>query len=281
MIKAVFADIDYTLTDSNRNISEITVNSIKRCANKGIEIILTSGRSRMEMMNRQKEIGASHYIISSNGADVYDIKKQKEIFSENLEKDDIKRLLQYSIEKDYQIRFIYEDKFITNKIVFPDEKHKVVSLDEIKQIIENKKIVQCVICDRDLERQKNLKNYVENNFTKLEIVNESKRLTDSNAKPTKIYYCDITLKDISKGKSILKICEYLKIKPEEIITIGDSENDLSMFEVTPNSVAMGNAVEEVKNKANYVTLSNDDNGVAEVLNRLQKLYVNIKVLNSL
>ena len=268
MIKAVFADIDYTLTDSNRNISDVTVNSIKRCVNKGVKVILTSGRSRMEMISRQKEIGASHYIISSNGADVYDIEKQKEIFSENLRKDDIKRLLQYSIENDYQIRFIYEDKFITNKIVFPDEKHKVVSLDEIKETIENKKIVQCVICDRDLERQKILKNYVENNFSKLEIVNESKRLTDPNAKPTKIYYCDITLKGISKGKSILKICEYLKIKPQEIITIGDSENDLSMFEVTPNSVAMGNAVKEVKNKADYVTLSNDDNGVAEVLNSL-------------
>lgn len=268
MIKSVFIDIDFTLADDNRNISNENIEAINRCVKKGIKVILTSGRSRMETITRQKSIGASPFVISANGADVYDVNKQNEILSENIKKDAIHRLLKYSIDNNFQIRFIYGNKYITNKRIFSDEKHQEVSLSEIEKIIERKKIIQCVICNRDIEKQKVLKNYVESNFSNLKIVNESKRLTDPNANPTKIYYCDITSKNVSKGKAILKICEYFKITPKEIITIGDSENDLSMFEITPNSVAMGNATDEIKDKANYVTLSNNENGVAKVLNSL-------------
>ena len=268
MIKSVFVDIDFTLTDSDRNISNENIEAINKCVKKGIKVILTSGRSRMETIARQKSIGASSFVISANGADVYDINNQKEILSEKIEKDDIHKLLRYSIDNDFQIRLIYKDKFITNKIIFPDEKHEVVPISEIEEVIEKENIIQCVICNCDIEKQKILKSYVEKSFEQLKIVNESKRLTDSNAKPTKIYYCDITSRKVSKGNAVLRTCEYFNINPKEIITIGDSENDLSMFKITPNSIVMGNATTEIKHKANYVTLSNNENGVAKVLNSL-------------
>ena len=64
MIKAVFIDIDETLTNSNREITQNTKNEIKRCINKGIKIILTSGRSRQEEIEYQEQVGTSPYIIS-------------------------------------------------------------------------------------------------------------------------------------------------------------------------------------------------------------------------
>lgn len=64
------------------------------------------------------------------------------------------------------------------------------------------------------------------------------------------------------------ICQYLNLSEEEIITIGDGENDISMFNITPNSVAMGNALEYIKKQAKYITLSNDEDGVAKVLEKL-------------
>lgn len=64
------------------------------------------------------------------------------------------------------------------------------------------------------------------------------------------------------------ICEYLDLTGKEIITIGDGENDISMFNTTPNSVAMGNALEYIKKQAKYVTSSNDEDGVAKVLEKL-------------
>ena len=65
-----------------------------------------------------------------------------------------------------------------------------------------------------------------------------------------------------------KMCEYLNLKCGEIAAIGDGENDISMFEVTDNSVAMGNALEKVKEKAKFVTNSNDEEGLVKYLNSI-------------
>ncbi len=269
MIKAVFVDIDATLADSNRNISETNKKEIHKCIEKGIKIILTSGRSRKETINRQKEVGTSPYTISANGADIYDIKMKKEIYSESIKKEEIRELIKYSLENKFQVRLIYNDKVAINKKIFPDELHKVVSEGEMKKIVEENKIIQCVICNKNFEKQYKLKQYVENNFSEIKIINESKKLTYPDADPTDIYYCDITSKAVSKGKAVMKACEYFKIKPEEIVTIGDSKNDISMFKITPNSVAMKNATVDIKEQAKYVTLSNNENGVAAVLRKIQ------------
>lgn len=115
------------------------------------------------------------------------------------------------------------------------------------------------------------KKYLAKECKEVKIENESKKLKNPNLKPSKNYYCDITSKKVSKGNAVQKICEYLKIKPEEIVTIGDGENDISMFEITPNSVAMGNSLKTVKEKAKYETTSNDENGVAKVLNKILEI----------
>ena len=96
MIKAVFIDIDETLTNSQREITKETRDEIKRCVEKGIKIILASGRSRKEAMDFQEQIGTSPYIISSNGASCYDAIKAKEIYNESLKKEVVKELLEYS-----------------------------------------------------------------------------------------------------------------------------------------------------------------------------------------
>ena len=100
MIKAVFIDIDETLTNSKREVSEKTLYEIKRCRQKGINIILTSGRARKDAINYQEQVGASPYIISSNGASCYDVEKKKEIFSDSIKKDIVKQLLEYAEEND-------------------------------------------------------------------------------------------------------------------------------------------------------------------------------------
>lgn len=176
MIKAVFIDIDETLTNSKREVTEKTLDQIKRCIEKGILIILTSGRARKDAINYQKQIGASPYIISSNGASCYDELEEKEIFIEPIKKQVANQLLEYAEENGYTIKFNYKDEIVINKAVFLDEK--------------------------------------------------------------------------------------------EIITIGDGENDISMFNITPNSVAMGNALEYIKRQAKYITSSNDEDGVAKVLEKL-------------
>lgn len=268
MIKAVFIDIDETLTNSKREVSEKTLYEIKRCRQKGIDIILTSGRARKDAINYQEQVGASPYIISSNGASCYDELKKKEIFKEPIKKEIAKQLLEYAHENGYTIKFNYNDEMVLNKAAYPDEKDKEKTIQELENIIENENILQCVFSSSDIEKLIKFKSYLENNFQGVKIVNESKKLKNLELKPSKNYYCDITSQSVSKGNAVFAMCKYLNLKKEEIIAIGDGENDISMFNITPNSIAMGNSLEYVKKHARYITTSNDEDGVAKVLEKL-------------
>lgn len=268
MIKAVFIDIDETLTNSNHEVTEETKEAIRNCIKKNIIIILASGRSRNEAISYGKKVGTSPYIISSNGASCYDIEKNKEIYNESLNRKTVLRLLEYADKNDYTIKLNYKNNLVLNVAAYPDEKNNELPFSELVNITENEEIVQCVISNKDVTKMQEFKKYLEKNFTDVKITNESKRLKDFNLKPSKNYYCDINSKKVSKGNAVRKFCDYLGINVEEIIAIGDGENDISMFEVTPNSVAMGNAISIAKIIANYKTDTNDENGVAKVLNNL-------------
>ena len=271
MIKAVFIDIDETLTNSQREVTEKTKLEIKKCVENGVKIILTSGRSRREAMDFQEQIGTSPYIVSSNGASAYDAENGVEIYNERIDPQMVLQLIKYSRENGYRIKLNYKDLLVMNEAAYPDEKDKEVSYEELERVAVEEQVVQCVIISTDFEKMRFFRDYIKNECVGIAVANESKRFKNSDLKPSRNYYCDVASVKVSKGNAVKAVCEYFEIKPEEIVTIGDGENDLSMFELTPNSVAMGNSLPEIKEKANYVTASNDEDGVAKVLGFIIKV----------
>ena len=271
MIKAVFIDIDETLTNSQREVTEKTKLEIKKCVENGVKIILTSGRSRREAMDFQEQIGTSPYIVSSNGASAYDAENGVEIYNERIDPQMVLQLIKHSRENGYRIKLNYKDLLVMNEAAYPDEKDKEVSYEELERVAVEEQVVQCVITSTDFEKMRFFRDYIKNECVGIAVANESKRFKNPDLKPSRNYYCDVASVKVSKGNAVKAVCEYFEIKPEEIVTIGDGENDLSMFELTPNSVAMGNSLPEIKEKANYVTASNDEDGVAKVLGFIIKV----------
>lgn len=271
MIKAVFIDIDETLTNSQREVTEKTKLEIKKCVENGVKIILTSGRSRREAMDFQEQIGTSPYIVSSNGASAYDAENGVEIYNERIDPQMVLQLIRHSRENGYRIKLNYKDLLVMNEAAYPDEKDKEVSYEELERVAVEEQVVQSVITSTDFKKMKVFRDYIKNECVGIAVANESKRFKNPDLKPSRNYYCDVASVKVSKGNAVKAVCEYFEIKPEEIVTIGDGENDLSMFELTPNSVAMGNSLPEIKEKANYVTASNDEDGVAKVLGFIIKV----------
>lgn len=271
MIKAVFIDIDETLTNSQREVTEKTKLEIKKCVENGVKIILTSGRSRREAMDFQEQIGTSPYIVSSNGASAYDAENGVEIYNERIDPQMVLQLIKHSRENGYRIKLNYKDLLVMNEAAYPDEKDKEVSYEELERVAVEEQVVQCVITSTDFEKMRFFRDYIKNECVGIAVANESKRFKNPDLKPSRNYYCDVASVKVSKGNAVKAVCEYFEIKPEEIVTIGDGENDLSMFELTPNSVAIGNSLPEIKEKANYVTASNDEDGVAKVLGFIIKV----------
>ena len=267
MVKAIFIDIDGTLRDSNRNLSQRTIDTIKKVSKSGILVILCSGRPRKYTEEISKKCFASKYIITSSGGNIYDYEQNKELYANIMNKEAIIKL--YEISNEENVRFIMNvgEGRVVNKVKHPDQEQELKQ--DIKDFVYNNEVVQCTIADSNFDKIKNLIPKIEK-VENVEIKNRHKSLLDIKFKDDKTIFCDIANINSNKGNAVKKLLEILNISKNEAIAIGDDNNDLAMFEQVGYRVAVDNAIDVVKEKANEITLSNDDDGVAVFLEKLLK-----------
>jgi hypothetical protein len=273
MIKAIFIDIDGTLRDSNRNLSKKTINIIKKISEKGILVILCAGRPRKYTEKISRECFASKYIITSSGGNIYDYEENKILYVNKMNKEALIEL--YKIANPEDVRFIMNvgEGRVVNKVKHPDQEQKLE--ENIEDFVYSNDVVQCTIADSNFDKIKNLIPKIEK-VENIEIKNRHKSLLDIKFKDDKTVFCDIANIESNKGIAVKKLLEILNIKKEETIAIGDDNNDLSMFEQVGYKVAVSNAIDIVKEKADEITLSNDEDGVAIFLEKLLKQIQNKK-----
>ena len=267
MHKAIFIDIDGTLRNDDREITYKTKEAIKNIREKGILVILCSGRPIKTTLEISEESCASNYIITSNGAYGYNYIENKCIFKNPMRINDCLEI--YKIAKENNVNFIMNTE--KGRIVLKktsNNSDKILDVP-IEEFLSKTEVMQCLIQDTSFEKIKSLKPLIEE-IQNVEIKNQSKSLTNVNMKPRETTYCDIADIKTSKGYGIKKMCESLKINLKDTISIGDDYNDISMFLVTGFSVAMENANNDDKSKAKYITKSNNDEGVAVFLEKILK-----------
>lgn len=267
MKKVIFIDIDGTLRNDERIVTKKTKEMIQKAMKNEFLIILCSGRPKNNIIEISKEIGASPYVISSNGSQGYDYENQKILYINPMKKEACLAL--YEIAKKHQVKFVMntnEGRVVTR--IDPGREDKLLE-EPIEEFLEKMPVMQCLLQDGNFEIIKNLKEEIEK-VENVGIKNQSKSLTNPNIKPTDTTYYDIADTLTSKGYGIKRICKILNIKREDTIAIGDDYNDISMFQEVGYSVAVGNANEEVKSYANEITKTNNEDGVACFIEKLIK-----------
>lgn len=268
MYKIIFIDIDKTLRNNKKEITQRCKNAIKNVVNQGIVVVLTSGRPNNYTEKISIEAGASQYIISSNGGNIYDYNEKKKIYTNVMNKEAILKL--YNIAINAGVRFIMntdESRFVT-KLKHYDGS-EIELKEDIESFISNNNITQCVITDSDFSKIKEIKKEVIK-IENVEIKYQSKKLLDEREEITDSTTIDIANVDSSKGNAVKRLCEFLEIDIKDAIAIGDDANDISMLKTVGYSVAMENASDEVKEYANEITKSNEEDGVAIFLEKLTK-----------
>ena len=265
MVKAIFIDIDGTLRNKEKVLTKRTINAVKRVSEKGILVILCSGRPRKYTENISRECFASQYIITSSGGMIYDYKQNKVLYVNKMDKEAIIKL--YDIATRADVRFIMNvgEGRVVNKVKHPEEDKKLE--EDIRDFVYKNEVVQCTIADKSLEKIKKIIPLAEK-IENVEIKNRSKCLIDEKFIDNSTIYFDIANIDSNKGNAVNKLLKILNIKKDEAIAIGDDNNDLSMFEEVEYKVAVDNAIDIVKEKADEITLSNDEDGVAVFLEKL-------------
>lgn len=265
--KIVVCDISGTLIDSKGRVNENIKESINVLENNNVGFILCSGGARVRTIKLANDICASKYFISSNGADVYSSLNNREIYSNSIDITIIKRIYMLAMKYGFRIALNSVNNIYSNILIYNDEYEKEINgLDDL-DTIDN--IVQCIVSGKNFNRfMYFLDELKEINDIAIAIKNVDEKHIDINS--IKVCYSDIVQSNTSKGIGLEKLCNYLKLKKEDVISIGDSVNDLSLFDFSGYHVAMGNAIDELKDRSDYVTKSNDEDGVNYFLKQLIK-----------
>lgn len=272
-IKLIALDLDGTLLDSNGIISNKTCDAIKEAVKRGIEIVPATGRNIGLICEEIKAIDGIRYAITSNGAAVIDIREEKVIFSNFINLDILKRII--DLIKNYPIVIeLYADghAYVDRDVFDNPEKYNLnenqihlmaynhILIDNFFNLIDESKDTNWIKCVEKINipfLNEDIKKKVLKNLS--DEVNEIK-ITSSGKDNL-----EINISSANKGNGLEKLVNILGIRLEEVAAIGDNNNDIEMIEISGLGIAMGNAIDEIKNKAGYVTVDNDKNGAAEAI----------------
>lgn len=264
----VFVDIDDTLNPSNEKTSEYTKDVMRRLKEKGIKVVVNTGRSAKYAIEKSLEAGLSEYIISSNGAEVYNYHERQEIFSKPIDNENIKSIYDYCVTHNMTIILNSLEKRYINIKDYKYNNEPAIYFDNIDEILDNNKINQLVVLSSNYDRMLVLPNLFKEKFPKLKVVHSSVGLIEEKRVKNKEYYHDLVLENTAKSTGIVELLEYLDIDSENAIAIGNGYDDICMTDVVGTSVAVDNATHILKELVTYITDSAANDGVAKILEKL-------------
>ena len=276
MYKFIFIDLDGTLLNDKKEISEENIKWLNRAyKEKGITTIITTGRQYgfVEDLYKKYNCSFGDYVIASNGAIIKNIKTGEYINKEIFNIEEIKELNKICLDLNLDYIIVYDEKnaYMERKDVILQEnkiqKDKIY-VDSVLELLEDSEeveTVQCIIGGAKEKLNSAIKEVRKNNNWDNSPICEYRNKDEEV--DIREYYFDVMRKDCNKKNAIKKIMDTLGINHDEIIVIGDGGNDLPMFEYAKLKIAMENGSDALKQKADYITDTNNNDGVAKAIRK--------------
>ena len=288
MYKLIAIDLDGTMLNSYGVVTENTKNAIKRTIQKGIDVIIASGRPIDSIKTIANEIGSKNYFIAGNGALIYDIQKDENLYENYLNKEKVLEIIKMCEENSISYN-VYTDKTILAKALKynvlyyykenlkkPEDKQThiniVENLYEYINKMEEEKFLKITICDENKSIFQSIIKKLDEieNIQVLEVSHMSRKMIQQGTEeiPIEYFYTEISSKNTDKWYALEYLMKKLKIKKEEIVTIGDNMNDKKMIEEAGLGIVMGQSNPLIKEIANEITTTNEEDGVAIALDKI-------------
>lgn len=253
----IFIDIDGTLMTDNKEFTSRTKEIIQKLVNKGVKIILCGSRPRYQMIEMSLTVGASEYIICSNGSEFFNYKTATMISSLKIPNHICLNLLKEINKVNGRITFVTDNIELVNKE--PKNSHQIVinNVEEIKL----RNIRQSMITADNINLMNKLYQTIKNN-PELNVVDQSINFTQKLIPSNNFIYFSIGNKQANKGFGVKAAIEYFKTDINHTIGIGNEHNDIPMFSNVGLKVAVSNAPKYIKNMADIICPSNNEEGCA-------------------
>lgn len=270
--KMIAMDMDGTLLTTDKQVSEKSKEVLRIATEAGIKLVVCTGRIFTSAWTFADLIGTEAPIIASNGAYIREKDRDEVIYMKTLPKDDIYKVVETAKKYGFCPILFSADTIFTERVIFTakiyekqneslpeDRKVKIAVTNDLKKIIdENHEIILKVVVVSEMDEIEKLN----------KLRNEIANIVDASIVASMPNNFEIMSKGISKGNAVKILGDIYGISSEETICIGDNENDISMIEYAGCGVAMANGAEALKSIADYVTDTNDNDGVAKAIQKL-------------
>lgn len=257
--KLLVLDLDGTLTDSKKKITARTRDTLIKAQKQGIRIVLASGRPTYGVAPIADALELDRYegyILSYNGGEIIDWKTKELMYKKWLDNDVLPYLYQCAKDNNFAI-VTYDHEYVLTEL--PDDEY--VLKEALLNVMKIKKVDNFLAA-------------IPRPITKCLIVGEPIRLAELEKKMyeqlkdkmgvfrSEPYFLELVPKGIDKAQSLSVLLKEIGLVKEEMIAMGDGFNDLSMIQYAGLGIAMANAQQVVRDNADFITLSNDEDGVA-------------------
>lgn len=263
MIKLIATDIDGTIYDWDSGFSPAVRNCLNTLTKNGIKVVLVTGRMHRSAIQVSNELGLGTPVISYQGALIKDV-DNKTLFQSTLSIEYAKQIIKWARENKVHINLYLDDN------LYVEEDNEI-----IKYYTDGKNLPYTVCNFDDLE----IKNV--NKILGIDLkdpdrvtgwVNElSKRYPDLYIVKSTPYFCEVGAGDAKKSYAVEFLANMWGFKREEILTIGDQNNDIDLVQYGGVGVAMGNGTPELKECADYITDTVKNDGFVKAIEKFVDL----------
>ncbi|MBF2593519.1 Cof-type HAD-IIB family hydrolase [Listeria welshimeri] len=275
--QAIILDIDGTLLNDDKKISPETKKALITAQQNGVKLILASGRptTGMHLYAEQLEMETYHgLLVSYNGAKVVDCQTKEELFNQTLTIAEGKAVLEHMKQFEVKVMIDKDDYMYVNNVYdcYIPYKGEEINIIQYESRGGNFKLCEKEDLAAFLDYRINKiltagdPDYMQKNYQAMMAPFKN----TLNCVFTADFYFEFTAKNIDKAKALDTVLTPMGIHAENIIAFGDGHNDITMVKYAGTGIAMDNAVPELKAVANSITLSNNKDGIAHVLNNFTK-----------
>lgn len=262
-MKLVAIDLDGTLLHDDMSISSYTKEIIKKVQDKGIRIVVATGRMFDAAQLKTKELDLGDVpVICYTGAWVRMNESEKSLMKEEIPPQVVTEILAIAREQHWLAYTFYHDRvYLPNHHPW-EEKYEKYRSQKTGYLGENfyhpkESSTRIIFANPSETVRRNIRMIVEDKFSE-----EVEVFFPGDD------FVDVHRKGVSKGHALSKLCQEWQISAEEVVSFGNTENDVSMLRFAGESWAVSNADDVAKKAAKHICLSNNEDGVAKILERL-------------
>lgn len=263
--KLLVLDVDGTLLNEAKEISKRTLAALLKVQQMGVRIVLASGRPTYGLLPLAKSLELGNYggyLVSYNGCQIISAQNGEILFELRINPELVPYLEKKARKNNFALLTYHDDTLVTDS---PENRHvqREAALNHLQIIREDEFSAgidfapcKCVLVSDDEEALIDLETYWKKRLDGTMDVFRSER-----------YFLEVVPCGIDKANTLGALLDMLKVKRDEVMAIGDGVCDVTMIQLAGMGVAMGHSPESVKACADYVTVSNEDDGVAQAVEK--------------